>query len=225
MAQLILEVLFLTTASVFVGTLAGGYAANGYKISALADALSAAPRGRTAQKAPAASPVRKAHKASPTPLVVPPVAPFALPPPLSWLGSAPPRDDAGPQVLPPPLSWLGTPAASPEVIKLPALPALETAERATATQGLPPAPLSGPIGGRADDLKRIKGIGAQTENRLNGFGIYHIAQIADLTPENIVWLNSRLGVIGRAERSLWPAAAQALLAEGQASPTPDEEAF
>jgi len=66
-----------------------------------------------------------------------------------------------------------------------------------------PAELSGPRGGKADDLHRIKGIGAKTESALNNLGIYHFSQIAAWTPANIEWLEGRIAIKGRIRREQW----------------------
>ncbi len=74
----------------------------------------------------------------------------------------------------------------------------------------PPAPqglLDHPPGD-ADDLKRIKGIGAGLEKRLNQQGIYHFGQIAGFSDQDLEWLDSQLGAFrGRAVRDHWVAQA------------------
>lgn len=54
-----------------------------------------------------------------------------------------------------------------------------------------------------DDLKMISGIGAKLEATLNELGIRHFRQIADFTPENVAWINTRLRFKGRIERERW----------------------
>ncbi len=77
-----------------------------------------------------------------------------------------------------------------------------------------PAPLSAPRGGKADDLKQIKGIGPKLEQLLNALGIYHFDQIAGWGAEEIAWLDSNLtGFRGRASRDNWVEQAR-VLAEG-----------
>ncbi len=73
---------------------------------------------------------------------------------------------------------------------------------ATASQQRPPA-LPAPRAGRADDLKKIKGIGAKTESALNDLGIYHLDQIAAWTPAHLDWLEGRVAVKGRIRREQW----------------------
>jgi predicted flap endonuclease-1-like 5' DNA nuclease len=69
--------------------------------------------------------------------------------------------------------------------------------------------------GRADDLKRIKGIGRQNETRLNALGIWHFEQIAAWTPENVAWVGSYLAFPGRIDREEWVAQAKTLATGGE----------
>lgn len=66
-----------------------------------------------------------------------------------------------------------------------------------------PPELPAPRRGRADDLRKIKGIGAKTESALNDLGIYHFDQIAAWTPGHIDWLEGRIAVKGRIRREQW----------------------
>jgi predicted flap endonuclease-1-like 5' DNA nuclease len=66
-----------------------------------------------------------------------------------------------------------------------------------------PAELPAPQGGKSDDLKQIKGIGAKTESALNDLGVYHLDQMAKWTPSNIDWLEGRIAVRGRIRREQW----------------------
>ncbi len=66
-----------------------------------------------------------------------------------------------------------------------------------------PDTLSSAVGGVADDLKRIKGVGPKLEGVLNDLGFYHFAQIAKWTPEQIAWVDDRLQFKGRIERDKW----------------------
>jgi len=67
--------------------------------------------------------------------------------------------------------------------------------------------------GGVDDLKRIYGIGKKLEGVLNGLGIYHFSQIADLSPEKEQWIDSHLQFKGRIERDKWIDQAKKLVAE------------
>lgn len=73
-------------------------------------------------------------------------------------------------------------------------------------------------GEAVDNLKLLKGIGPQNEQRLNGLGIYHFRQIAAWTDDEARWVGSYLAFPGRIEREDWIGQAKALLAG-----TPAEE--
>jgi predicted flap endonuclease-1-like 5' DNA nuclease len=75
-----------------------------------------------------------------------------------------------------------------------------------------PPPLPAPRGGRADDLRRIRGIGLKLEGVLNGLGLFHYEQIAALTPANVQWLEAHLKASGRIAREDWIGQARALSA-------------
>jgi predicted flap endonuclease-1-like 5' DNA nuclease len=60
-----------------------------------------------------------------------------------------------------------------------------------------------PIDGKADDLKRIRGIGQQNEGRLHGLGIWHFAQVAKWSAQECLWVGSYLAFPGRIEREEW----------------------
>ncbi|MGL4497366.1 MAG: hypothetical protein ACRCUX_16255 [Beijerinckiaceae bacterium] len=78
--------------------------------------------------------------------------------------------------------------------------------------GKRPAGLASPRGGKADDLKLIRGIGKQNEGRLHGLGIWHFDQIAAWTRENIEWVGSYLAFPGRIDREDWITQARDLAA-------------
>lgn len=80
-------------------------------------------------------------------------------------------------------------------------------------EGSRPTGLLGPRGGKADDLKHIKGIGPQNEGRLHGLGVWHFDQIAAWTHENVLWVGSYLAFPGRIDRENWVEQAK-LLAKG-----------
>lgn len=61
-----------------------------------------------------------------------------------------------------------------------------------------------------DDLTRIKGIGPRLNQRLNDLGIYRYSQIAELTRENIDWLDAHLPFKGRIDREKWVEQARTL---------------
>ena len=77
-----------------------------------------------------------------------------------------------------------------------------------------PAALTAPRGGRADDLKRIKGIGPKLEELCNRLGFWHFDQIAGWNAEEIAWVDANLEAFkGRVTRDDWVAQARVLAAE------------
>lgn len=76
-----------------------------------------------------------------------------------------------------------------------------------------PQSLSSPRDGKADNLKRIRGIGQVNENRLNELGIYHYDQIASWTEAETRWVGDYLDFPGRVEREDWVGQAK-ILASG-----------
>ena len=91
----------------------------------------------------------------------------------------------------------------------------ETSGEAEGDGARPPA-LDAPRGGKADDLKKIKGIGPALERQLNGLGIWHFDQIAAWTPEQVAWIDANLVRFkGRATRDGWVEQARVLAAGGE----------
>ncbi|MEA2028785.1 MAG: hypothetical protein U9N49_07395 [Campylobacterota bacterium] len=64
--------------------------------------------------------------------------------------------------------------------------------------------------GEKNDLKKISGIGAKLEEKLNDLGIFHYHQIAQFSPDNIIWVDDHLAFKGRIERDDWVGQAQSL---------------
>ena len=78
-----------------------------------------------------------------------------------------------------------------------------------------PAALAEPRGGKADDLKMIKGVGPKLERLLHSMGFYHFDQVANWTGRQIAWVDENLkGFKGRVTRDHWVAQAKRL-ASGQ----------
>ena len=105
--------------------------------------------------------------------------------------------------------WLGKTAAklaeAPKATKAEAVPA--------SVAGQKPASLSAPRGGKADDLKIIKGVGPKLEILLHSLGFYHFDQIAAWTDAELAWVDDNLeGFKGRASRDAWVEQAKALAA-------------
>ncbi|SMD06046.1 hypothetical protein [Rhizobium sp. RU36D] len=65
--------------------------------------------------------------------------------------------------------------------------------------------------GKADDLKRISGIGPKVEQVLNGMGVTRFADIAAWTVDDIAKFDTELGFSGRIERDDWVGQAKALV--------------
>lgn len=99
-------------------------------------------------------------------------------------------------------------------IPVPAERKLSPVDNEEALPGRRPAALVEAHGGKADDLKLIKGIGRQNEGRLHGLGIWHFDQIAAWTPENVEWVGGYLAFPGRIEREGWVGQAKLLAAGG-----------
>ncbi|MCP4437631.1 MAG: hypothetical protein GY810_01675 [Aureispira sp.] len=73
-----------------------------------------------------------------------------------------------------------------------------------------------------DDLKKIKGVGAYTEDKLNALGIYTYAQIVNLTDEDKDLVTEIIGFfVGRMQRDDWKGQAQALMPKP--APKPKKE--
>lgn len=78
-----------------------------------------------------------------------------------------------------------------------------------------PAGLAEARGGKADDLKLIKGIGPKLEDLCHTLGYYHFDQIAAWTPAEIAWVDDNLeGFKGRVTRDEWVRQAKVLAAGG-----------
>jgi NADH-quinone oxidoreductase subunit E len=93
--------------------------------------------------------------------------------------------------------------------------AAEAAAEAEGKAAVPGPPLMKMArGGKADDLKKIKGVGPKLEGVLNGLGVYHFDQIAAWTGSDISWVDERLKFKGRIERDGWVGQAKSLCGKG-----------
>jgi large subunit ribosomal protein L19 len=77
--------------------------------------------------------------------------------------------------------------------------------------------------GEPDDLKLIPGISAELEKKLNQVGIIKFEQIANLSDDEIGWLDEELSLKGAIEHDDWVAKSVALMAETTAGEVPEEE--
>ena len=59
-------------------------------------------------------------------------------------------------------------------------------------EGARPLGLAGPRGGRADDLKLIRGVGRQNEQRLHALGVWHFDQIASWKAKDIAFVDGKM---------------------------------
>ena len=82
-------------------------------------------------------------------------------------------------------------------------------------EGTRPEMLTAARGGKADDLKLIKGIGPKLEQLCNELGFYHWDQIANWTAAEVAWVDANLkGFKGRVSRDNWVDQAKTLAAGG-----------
>ncbi len=65
--------------------------------------------------------------------------------------------------------------------------------------------------GEADDLKRITGVDAKLEQRLNDAGVFHFWQLADLDADHIGALDRQLRLRGQSQKEDWVAQAKKLV--------------
>ncbi len=99
---------------------------------------------------------------------------------------------------------VSSPAALASSVVAASPAAAAVASKPAASAGTKPKGLSGARGGKADDLKRIKGIGPKLEKMLHGMGFYHFDQIAAWGASDLAWVDENLeGFKGRASRDNW----------------------
>jgi predicted flap endonuclease-1-like 5' DNA nuclease len=109
------------------------------------------------------------------------------------------------------------PAPAPVAVKAapPKAPEPKAAPKIAGEDKVPgkrPAGFAAPRGGKADDLKRIRGIGKQNEGRLHGLGIWHFDQVSSWNAQESLWVGSYLAFPGRIEREEWIKQAKVLAA-------------
>lgn len=102
-----------------------------------------------------------------------------------------------------PAAPIAPPAAAPPVPE----------PTAAASQADAPSPFLTAPDGVPDDLMRIKGIGPKLSARLAELGVYHYAQIAAWTPDQLAIVDALLGNFsGRPARDQWQSQASLLAA-------------
>lgn len=107
--------------------------------------------------------------------------------------------------------------------KAAAKPAAKTEKKATpakqeqsAAEGTKPKLLKAARKGKADDLKKIKGVGAKIEKTLNEMGVYHYDQVAAWTEAEKAWVDANLKFRGRIDRENWIEQAGELVSSAKA---------
>ncbi len=129
---------------------------------------------------------------------------------------------------PPPVAFEAPPVPAPVPEPRETVPAkIEPAsvaelppEQPTKEPATEPALLGEARGGRADDLKQIKGIGPKLEGTLNDLGVYHFDQIANWTDGDVAWVDEKLSFKGRVERERWIPQARGLAGLGPTAAKP-----
>jgi NADH-quinone oxidoreductase subunit E len=82
-----------------------------------------------------------------------------------------------------------------------------------AAGGRKPRGIKAPRRGKADDLKRIGGVGPRIEALLHELGVFHFDQIAKWSDTEVAWVDAYLKFKGRITREGWIGQAR-VLAEG-----------
>jgi predicted flap endonuclease-1-like 5' DNA nuclease len=102
-------------------------------------------------------------------------------------------------------------ATAPAALMSAPATAPKTAEEPAAKAPSKPKGLTEARGGKADDLKLIKGIGPALEKLCHKLGYFHFDQIASWTDKEIAWVDDNLeGFKGRVTRDEWVSQARDL---------------
>ncbi|MDH5530647.1 MAG: hypothetical protein OEY05_11470 [Paracoccaceae bacterium] len=105
------------------------------------------------------------------------------------------------------------PAAKPEPSTASALDAALSKSKDAPVAGQPEM-LDKPRGGKADDLKLIKGVGPALEKILNDVGVWHFDQVASWKAKDIAFVDAKMQRFsGRITRDEWVKQAK-ILAKG-----------
>lgn len=147
---------------------------------------------------------------APKPVPVPAPAPMAAPASAPAPKPAPVIAAPVPKAAPAPAAVKTAPAP---VVAAPAPAAAMSAPEAARR----PEALKAARGGKADDLKIIKGIGPKLEILCHSMGFYHFDQLANWTADEIAWVDQNLeGFKGRVTRDRWVPQAKAIVKLGPA---------
>ncbi len=116
------------------------------------------------------------------------------------------------------VSAVAVAAAAPKAEKKAAAPkakaAAPKAEAVAESAGTKPANLlSEARGGKADDLKKISGVGPKLEGLLHENGVFHFDQVAAWNADEIAYMDDQLSFKGRIERDNWIEQASKFAAE------------
>lgn len=127
-----------------------------------------------------------------------------------------PTPEPMPEPTPKPIAQTPIPPAAPAPPPTPN-PIFSSTQMAapTPTSAAKPQGIDAPRDGMADDLTKIKGIGAKMEELCNSLGYWHYDQIAAWTVSEIAWVDDNLeGFKGRVTRDDWVAQAKSMMSSG-----------
>lgn len=100
---------------------------------------------------------------------------------------------------------------APKAAPKKAEPKVEAAGESSGTR--PANLLDAPRDGKADDLKKISGVGPKLEGILHSNGVYHFDQVAAWNKDEIAYMDDQLSFKGRIERDDWLGQAATFAAE------------
>ena len=130
--------------------------------------------------------------------------------------------EAKPVPAPAPVAATATPAVAPKPAPVAAPAPVAVAPTPAAVMSTPaaakrPEALKAARGGKADDLKIIKGIGPKLEILCHKLGFFHFDQVAAWKADEISWVDENLeGFKGRVTRDRWVPQAKSIVKMGPA---------
>lgn len=74
----------------------------------------------------------------------------------------------------------------------------------------------------SDDLTRIRGVGPNEADGMQAIGLHRFSQFAEFSPEDLAWIDDRLGLRGGVIRDRWLPQALRLAAERPSAPAPSD---